>query len=212
MKDLPMFMTEHGAASLILREIPYQGIAYVIIRDSLNPHELIEDCAAICRAAGAEAVYASGHSYLEKFLFHTAIVKMMCPKKLLERSAAELCPVEKDTLGVWQGIYNDKISRVPNASWLTQKDAEQMLLDRSGYFVKYQDRTLGIGKVEGSVIRFVASMERGAGSDVVRALGQAVHGEIAELEVATTNKKAITLYEKLGFSKIQELSRWFKIV
>ena len=35
MKDFPVFTTQYGVASLIMKEIPYQKTAYVIIRDSL---------------------------------------------------------------------------------------------------------------------------------------------------------------------------------
>ena len=31
------------------------------------------------------------------------------------------------------------------------------------------------------------------------------------LEVASTNERAIALYEKIGFVKVQELSRWYRV-
>ena len=34
MKDFPVFTTENGVASLILKEIPYRGEAYIHLRDS----------------------------------------------------------------------------------------------------------------------------------------------------------------------------------
>ena len=34
MKDFPMFTTEFGIASLILREIPYRGEAFILIQDT----------------------------------------------------------------------------------------------------------------------------------------------------------------------------------
>ena len=40
MKDIPVFTTENGAASLILREIPYQQSAYIILRDTREPEKL----------------------------------------------------------------------------------------------------------------------------------------------------------------------------
>jgi hypothetical protein len=35
MRDIPMFTTEYGVASLVLKEIPYQAAAYITIQDSL---------------------------------------------------------------------------------------------------------------------------------------------------------------------------------
>ena len=61
MKDFPMFTTEYGVASLVLREIPYRGEAYITIQDSLEPEKLLEECISFCRICGAEAVYAKGH-------------------------------------------------------------------------------------------------------------------------------------------------------
>ena len=37
MRDFPMFTTENGVGSLVLREIPYRGVAYVTIRDASAP-------------------------------------------------------------------------------------------------------------------------------------------------------------------------------
>ena len=42
MKDFPVFTTEYGVASLILKEIPYQGTAYITLQDSLEPEKLLE--------------------------------------------------------------------------------------------------------------------------------------------------------------------------
>ena len=52
MKDLQLFTTEHGVASLILKEIPYQGAAYIILRDSLDPMALARECAEKFRVFG----------------------------------------------------------------------------------------------------------------------------------------------------------------
>ena len=65
MKDIPVFATEYGIASLVLKEIPYQSAAYVTVRDSLEPERLLEECIGFCRACGADRIYATGHSELE---------------------------------------------------------------------------------------------------------------------------------------------------
>ena len=44
MKDFPFFTTEHGVATLILKEIPYQETAYIILRDSQEPLALAGEC------------------------------------------------------------------------------------------------------------------------------------------------------------------------
>ena len=54
MKDFPVFTTQYGAASLIMKEIPYQKNAYVIIRDSLEPEKLIAECPDLCLVSHAD--------------------------------------------------------------------------------------------------------------------------------------------------------------
>jgi hypothetical protein len=61
MRDFPVFNTEYGVASLVLKEIPYQGVAYIVVRDTLEPEKLLKECVDFCRVCGAEAVYATGH-------------------------------------------------------------------------------------------------------------------------------------------------------
>ena len=40
---------------------------------------------------------------------------------------AALWPVQKETLDAWQRIYNEKVRKVPNGAWMTQKEAQKML-------------------------------------------------------------------------------------
>lgn len=212
MKDLPMFMTEYGAASLVLREIPYQGNAYITIRDSLEPDKLLEDCITVCRAAGAEKIFATGNDMLQKYPFHTAILRMRCGKESVGETDAALFPVQEETLETWRELYNRKIVSVPNAAWMTQRDGKEMLSSAEGYFIHREGTLLGIGRVDGDVIRFVASLKKGAGCDIVRALCHAVHTDTVQLDVASTNDKAVNLYKSLGFVGTTELSRWYRIL
>jgi ribosomal protein S18 acetylase RimI-like enzyme len=46
---------------------------------------------------------------------------------------------------------------------------------------------------------------------VVRALAHALSSDTVTIEVASTNTRAISLYERIGFVKTKELSRWYQI-
>ena len=59
---------------------------------------------------------------------------------------------------------------------------------------------LGIGWVEENKILAVAAVEKGAGEAVMHTLLTLVKEDTAIVEVASTNAKAIRLYEKLGFT------------
>lgn len=211
MRDFPFFNTEFGVASLVLKEIPYQGTAYIILRDASDPEKLLTECVDFCRVCGAEAVYATGHEILERYPFYTAMWQMRCEANTLPDTDASLFPVQENTLEQWQRIYNEKVRRVPNGAWMTQKDAQKMLEEASGYFVHRGGTLLGIGKVSGCEIQWVASVVPGGGIDVVCALAHAVWADSLELTVASENSKAVRLYESLGFVRVQEISRWYNV-
>ncbi len=211
MRDFPVFNTEFGVASLVLKEIPYQGTAYISVRDSLEPEKLLKECVDFCRVCGAEEVYATGHGWLERFPLYTAVWLMRCEREALPETDAALFPVQEKTLLNWREIYNQKIRQVPNGAWMTEKDCMTMLRDGSGYFVHRGGELLGIGKVSGCEIQWVASVKPGAGRDVVCALAGASCGDALELTVASENAKAVALYESLGFIRTKEISRWYEV-
>ena len=211
MRDIPMFTTEYGVASLVLKEIPYQETAYIIIRDSLEPEKLLEECRGFCRACGAEKIYATGHTILEKRPFLTAIWEMRRDTAGIPDTDAALWPVQDQTLDAWRQIYNQKVKSVPNGAWMTEADGKAMLQKGDGYFVHRGGELLGIGRACGEVIDWVASVKPGAGRDVVCALAHALTGDVVTLTVASENHKAVRLYEGLGFLKTKEISRWYEI-
>ena len=212
MKDIPVFATEYGIASLVLKEIPYQSAAYVTVRDSLEPERLLEECIGFCRACGADRIYATGHSELESRPLYTVMWQMQCSLEALPDTDAALWPVQENTLKQWQQIYNDKVRNLPNGAWMTDADARKMIERGDGYFIHRGETLLGIGRASGDTIDWVASLQPGAGRDVLLALSHAITEETVLLTVASVNIKAVKLYENLGFLKNKELSRWFQIL
>lgn len=211
MKNFPFFTTEFGVAALTLREIPYQGKAYIKILDTQEPEKLLKECVDFCHAVGACEIFASGDSYLEAYPLHTALWQMRCDVRSVGNTDAALWPVQSNTVTKFREIYNEKAKKLPNSVWMDDSEEKIMLDDGDGYFVHKDGKLLGIGRVKGEEIRFVGSVLPGAGADVLCALIHAVTGETVTLEVASVNHKAIALYERFGFIKTTELSRWYKI-
>ena len=211
MKDFPIFTTDFGVASLVLKEVPYQGCAYIIIRDALQPEELLNECVSFCRMCGAERVYATGHEILHDRPHFTTIVEMRCTTSTLPDTDAALFPVQERTLREWLDIYNKKIVSVPNGAWMTDADGRKMLERGDGYFIHRGGQLLGIGMADADTIHWVASVQPGAGRDVVLALAHAVTADTVSLTVASENKKALRLYENLGFLKVKEVSHWYQV-
>lgn len=211
MQDIPVFTTENGVASLALKDVPYNAAAYIRIQDSCTPELLLEECVSFCRAVGAERIYATGHTYLEQYPLYTSIVRMQCQKDMLPQTDAALFPVQEQTLETWRNIYNEKMRDVPSASYMTQREAKQMLSARGAYFVHRGDALLGIGSVKENKLESLASVIPGAGAEVVSALSNAVFTDIVYLEVASENHRAMHLYRKLGFMPTLETARWYCI-
>lgn len=212
MKNIPVFTTENGVGAIILQEIPYSANAYVRIHDSAAPSEFIQECAQFCNAAGAQRGYATGHAALEGYPLHTVLVQMQCLRSSLPETDACLFPVTEATIDLWRDLYNKKMSGVPNAAWMTATDGQKMLSDAEGYFVHRNGQLLGIGRVTDGTLAVVASCIPGGGREVVCALSHGLCGETVSLEVALENKKAVTLYQKLGFVTVKEISRWYQIL
>jgi RimJ/RimL family protein N-acetyltransferase len=211
MKDFPIFTTEYGVASLILREVPYRGIAYIRIQSTLEPEKLLEECVSFCRMVGAEKIYATGHEFLERYPFYTAVWSMACLRESLGKTDACLWPVTPETADRFREIYNEKIRKIPNAAWMDTAEQNRMVAQGDGYFVHRDGKLLGIGRVEGESLLFLASLSPGAGAEVLKALASTASEERLLLDVASENKKALALYERMGFLKTGEKSKWFEL-
>ncbi len=211
MKDIPMFTTEYGVASLLLKEIPYRETAYVRVRSVLpgKEKELLEECAAFCRMAGAEHIYAAGE--LEGYPLHTVVCEM-CGEAVVDRERVDsLFPVTDATVARWREIYNEKMRHVDNAETLTARDEDAIVRSGGAYFIHEAGELLGIGWLEDTKLLAIAVVQPGAGWRVANTLLSIIEGETVTLEVASTNQRAIALYEKLGFFKVREVSRWYRI-
>ena len=211
MRDIPVFTTQNGVASLTLNQIPYTKSAWIRIQNSILPQALLEECSGFCRAAGAESVFATGDPCCKVYPESTSVLKMQADVQSIGDTDAALFPVTESTREQWREIYNKKIISVPNGAWMTIDKSKEMLQQGSGYFIHRNGTLMGTGLVQGNHILWVASLAPGAGSDVIRALCHTITEDTVCLEVATANKKAMDLYQKLGFFPTSVLSKWYRI-
>ena len=211
MKDFPMFDTEFGIASLVLKEIPYKGEAYILLREVWDAENLLKECISFCRMCGAETIYATGHESLEKYPWHTTMLEMRGEAAVDADALESLFPVTEATVARWRDIHNEKMRPVPNSATMTTKDEKEILESGGAYFVHHEGELLGIGWLKDTELWVVASVKPGMGWRVMNTLMSLVEGAQIELRVASTNEKAIRLYKKMGFISTKEISRWYKI-
>jgi len=211
MRDFPVFTTENGVGSLVLREIPYRGVAYITILDSSFPTEFLRECVEFCRVTGASCIYGRGHEILRSYPLYTTVIKMSAALDSIPQSDASLFPVTEKTVVRWRELYNKKMKHVDNASYMSEQDAENMLKRGDGYFIHRDGELLGIGIASENHIACIASVTPGCVREVLGTLVHALMDDRVTLEVASTNQKAVRLYESLGFIPVSESSTWYKI-
>jgi len=213
MRDFPIFTTEYGVSSLVLKEIPYRKQAYIRIRDTSEAcfQEHLAECVSFCRMCGAERIFAEGNENLLQYPLYTSVYRMRgsaCPE---EEKVAALFPVTEETVSRWRSIYNEAMRKVDNAGTLESREEKQILKSGGAYFVHRNGELLGIFWLEGRKLLAIAAVQKGAGETVMHSMMSLRNGEQLELEVASTNHRAIHLYEKLGFVKTEEVSRWYDV-
>jgi hypothetical protein len=209
-----MFTTDYGVASLVLKEIPYRGQAYVRVLD-VQPGqigELIAECVSFCRMVGADAVYATGQDDLAQWPVYTSVYEMQGDALVDWEKTENLFPVTEQTVSQWREIYNERMRGVDNAATLESRDEKRILESGGAYFVHKAGKLLGAGWLVGEELMIIAAAEKGTGDRVFHTLLSATCPEQVHLQVASTNGRAIRFYEKMGMVKTAELRRWYKVL
>ena len=213
MRDFPIFTTEFGVSSLTLKEIPYKNQAFIHIRQVQDGffREHMAECASFCRMAGAEQIFAAGNPELEQYPLYTAVLEMRGQAWVDAEKLRCLFPVTEETVSRWRSIYNERMKNVDNTATLEARDEKRILESGGAYFVHDNGALLGIGWLEDTKLLAVAAVKQRVGEQVMHTLMSLVEGEQMTLEVASTNQRAIRLYERLGFIKTREISRWYEV-
>jgi len=210
-RDFPVFTTEYGVASLVLREVPYRGEAYITVQSALQPEELLQECISFCRICGAEKIYARGHEMVASYPLHCAVYEMRGSIEVDEEMVESLWPVTAETVGRWREFLNEKLRPVDNSSTLTGQGEREILEKGGAYFVHRDGLLLGAGWLADGELLLLAAARSGAGEWVLHTLLSATRPEQLRLEVASTNHRAIRFYERMGLVKTAELRRWYQV-
>ena len=209
MKNLPVFTTENGVSSLTLQQIPYRGTAYIQVQsaepDGLQAH--IRECAEFCRMAGAERIYVSGSGKEPD----VKILELRGVPNLDFDKVQNIFPVTEQTVSAWRNIVNERLKGVDLAGYLEARDEAEILQSGGAYFVHSSGELLGVGWLQEGTLKILAGVRPGAGEQVAQTILSVTPGESIRIEVASTNGKALHLYEKLGFLPVAVLEEWSQI-
>ena len=216
MKDIPMFTGTHGLASLVLKEIAVSGRAYVVVRAIWNgqTEAFLQECLSFCRAVGAEQVYASYEvEKLSAVHAYDMIAMEMEKVNLPQGSPVELEPLTPENGQAFLDIYNTCFRDIPGASTYGKADLLQIFEKDCGFLTKKGEKYAGIAEISETGLESLAVLPefRGLGYHLALAVLPMVPRKTIRLKVASTNKKALSLYTRLGFVETATVTRWYQL-
>lgn len=219
MKNIPIFTASYGLASLILREIPYSGRAYVMVRSVWRGETaaLLEECGQFCRAAGAETVYASQE--LEPLPAKHAydMVELRCPKADLPvpEKPVELEPLTEQNAAAYLEIYNRCFRDVPGATAYDRADVRRLLETNLAFLTRAGDRYAAVAELSENGLAGVAVLpecrEQGLGRNLTLTVLHRLDAPSLTLKTASANAAALRLYHAIGFRHDRITSRWWQL-
>lgn len=217
MKNIPMFTSAYGLATLILKEISWNGRAYVLVRSVWNNQaaELLEECRGFCRAVGAEELYASWDTNELPAEHAYDMIDMTCPKALLPapRQPVTLEPVTPETAEDYLRIYNQCFRQVPGAASYDRKSLEPLYGEDLVWLARVDGQYAAVAEISREGLEGIAVLPeyRGLGHDLAATVLQMIPNPVVRLKVASTNLRARRLYERLGFTEAGISRKWYRL-
>lgn len=212
-RNIPDFECQWGSARLILQEIPNRLEAYCLVNRVVAGAlaELLRECAAFCRMAGAQRVLALDLPEEAGYPVAFRVLRMSAGTAELPKTDAAVWPLLPEQAETYLEHYNRAMAQVPGARSLGRQDIPRLLEQGGCYFVHRDGQLLGLGQVEDGCIRALASLVPGAGQAVAAALLSVNQWEEVWLEVANTNERAMRLYRRMGFAPVAVKEVWYDI-
>lgn len=217
MKNIPMFTSSYGLATLILKEIAWNGRAYVLVRSVWNDQTaaLLDECRSFCRAVGAEEIYASWDAEELPAEHAWDMIDMACPKSALPapRQTVELEQAAPETAEDYLRIYNQCFRDVPAAASYDRKSLEPLYGEELIWLAKVRGQYAAVAEISKEGLEGIAVLPefRGLGYDLAAAVLRMVPSTEVRLKVASTNVRARRLYDRLGFAETGISRRWYRL-
>lgn len=216
MKNIPVFTSAYGIATLILREIPWSGSAYVLVRSVWNDQTaaLLEECRGFCRAVGAQAVFAAYDTEELPAEHAYDMIRMCRPKAGLPLpETLELVPLTPENSDAYLEIYNCCFKTVPSAASYDRSSLEPLYGEDLAWLARKNGSFAGVAEISKEGLEGIAVLPefRGLGRELALAVLHMVPSPVLRLKVASTNDRAIALYERLGFQVEGLEKRWYRL-
>ena len=217
MQNIPIFTGVHGMATLILKEIPTSGLAYVLVRSVWKDDlaGLLAEGRDFCRAAGAETVYGSWDARTLPAEHAYDVWELTMDRDALPQppEALPLTPLTAENGRDYLAVYNRCFAGMPGHASYDHRDL-QRLAGKHLAFLVYRDGVpaavaeLGENKLEGLG---VLPEYRGLGYPLALTALARLPGPTLSLRVASTNTRALALYHRIGFGGEKIVSRMYRL-
>lgn len=223
MNNIPVYFSKGGTATLILREIPYTSVAYVVARTVFpgSLADLIEDCGSFCRECGAKTCLISMEDGSEiPSLPHAYDIYSMAGHKASFPAPAfsfHLQPMTAENQSTYLDLYNRCFSGVSHALTYDHGQIQRILRTGQQAFIAYDQAgaPCGMGELHENELAAVGLLpeHRGKGLSLPLTLSLLAHcpGDRITLTVVSDNEAAIRLYESMDFRITAIESRWYKV-
>ena len=212
MTDLPIFTVADGIASLILRQIPARGEAYILVRAVFGTQEgLLQECAGVCRAAGAESIFVGGTGDFSSYPVYARLMERSIRRTLLPAADLKIRPVTPETVSHWAAVYHERFSAVPAAQLCTPRELRELPENGEAFFLSDEQTEVGIGRVRGDTVLAIAALRPGFGARVLSAAAAQCTADTVRLLCAMENLPAMKLYDRLGFSRDGIREIWHRL-
>lgn len=220
MNNIPVYLSQGGTATLILREIPHRKTAYILLRTVLQGKlpQLLTDCISACRNFGAERCFVSAEdSSIEiplPYAYDILLLRVQKAELPSLETPMELVPVSPENDSIYQRIYNRCFQDVSHA--LTYEKAQLTRIYREehhAFLAQTPDGTpCGMGELHGNELAAVGLLPEYRGRGKALALSLLAHapGPEITLTVVSDNERALGLYGALGFTVTGKESTWYK--
>ena len=206
MKDIPIFTGENGVATLILREIPHQQRAYVMLRTVWRLQPFLAECRDFCRMAGAESVYVTGQEDLSNLPFVHAMERWTCRRADLPPLAepVELTPLDDGNRETFRTIYNRLFAQIPNAATCTPQEVERIQREERAALAVVDGQAAGLAQwTDGRLEAIGVEPEfRGLGYRLALTVLHRMTTETVELQVSSANQRAVGAVPAIGLHKV----------
>ncbi len=217
MKDIPLFTGRHGIGSLVLKEIPVSGRAYVLVRGIWNgeTEAFLQECVGFCRSAGAETVYASYETAELPGIHAYDMLSMELEKANLPRptETVELESLTRKNGQAYLEIYNRCFRDVAGAASYGKQDLERLYDKGCAFLAKVDGTYAAVAEISEQGLEGIAVLPlyRGLGYELALTVLPMVPRKTIRLKTASTNENALALYRRLGFDSVEVVSRWWRI-